>query len=85
MIVLSVTRFKVLPCAGTYFQLLDYSDISDLQDVALARQLTIEKGIASIPISVFYENPLQEQRILRFCFAKNDETLDQATALLSAI
>jgi len=82
---LTQSRFKVLPCAGTYFQLLDYSDISDLQDVALARQLTIEKGIASIPISVFYENPLQEQRILRFCFAKNDETLDQATGLLSAI
>ena len=82
---LTQSRFKVLPCAGTYFQLLDYSDISDLQDVALARQLTIEKGIASIPISVCYEDPLQEQRILRFCFAKNDETLDQATGLLSAI
>lgn len=82
---LTQSRFKLLPCAGTYFQLLDYSDISDLSDVALSRQLTIEKGIASIPISVFYDSPVSKQRILRFCFAKNDETLDQATALLSAI
>jgi len=78
------SRFKLLPCAGTYFQLLDYSEISELDDVALARQLTIEKGIASIPISVFYQTP-PEQRILRFCFAKNDETLDRATALLCTI
>jgi methionine aminotransferase len=78
------SRFKLLPCAGTYFQLLDYSDISELDDVALARQLTIEKGIASIPISVFYQTP-PAQKILRFCFAKNDETLDRATALLCTI
>lgn len=78
------SRFKLLPCAGTYFQLLDYSEISELDDVALARQLTIEQGIASIPISVFYQMP-PEQRILRFCFAKNDETLDRATALLCTI
>lgn len=78
------SRFKLLSCAGTYFQLLDYSEISELDDVALARQLTIDKGIASIPISVFYQTP-PEQRILRFCFAKNDETLDRATALLCTI
>ena len=82
---LAQSQFKILPCPGTYFQLLDYSEVSDLGDVALARQLTIEKGIASIPISVFYEKPVTEQRILRFCFAKNDETLDQATELLSTI
>lgn len=82
---LTQSRFKLLPCAGTYFQLLDYSDVSDLSDVDLARQLTIEKGIASIPISVFYEKPVREQRILRFCFAKNDETLNEATAMLSSI
>lgn len=82
---LANSRFKVLPCAGTYFQLLDYSGISDLEDVVFARQLTQEQGIASIPISVFYQKPPAEQCILRFCFAKNDETLDQATALLTAI
>ncbi|WP_022954651.1 pyridoxal phosphate-dependent aminotransferase [Leucothrix mucor] len=78
------SRFKLLPCAGTYFQLLDHSEISELDDVALARQLTIEKGIASIPISVFYQTP-PAQKILRFCFAKNDETLDRATELLCTI
>lgn len=78
------SRFNLLSCAGTYFQLLDYSAISDLDDVALARQLTIEKGIASIPISVFYQNP-PAQKILRFCFAKSDDTLDRATELLCTI
>lgn len=79
------SRFNILPCAGTYFQLLDYREISDLRDVELARQLTIEQGIAAIPISVFYQQPMPDQRILRFCFAKNDDTLDQAAQLLSAL
>jgi len=75
------SRFKLLPCAGTYFQMVDYSEISDLPDTELAYKLTIEEGIASIPVSVFYEKPPQ-QTVLRFCFAKGDETLDQATELL---
>ena len=78
------SRFRLLPCAGTYFQMVDYADISDLPDTALAHKLTIEEGIASIPISVFYQHP-PEQTVLRFCFAKSDATLDRATELLRAI
>jgi methionine aminotransferase len=64
--------------------MVDYREISDLPDMELARKLTIEDGIASIPVSVFYQKP-QEQTVLRFCFAKSDETLDQATELLCGI
>jgi len=78
------SRFKLLPCAGTYFQMVDYSEISDLPDMELAHKLTVEDGIASIPVSVFYDKPPQ-QNVLRFCFAKSDETLDQATELLRTI
>jgi len=78
------SRFTLLPCAGTYFQMVDYSEISNLPDTELAHKLTIEEGIASIPVSVFYEKPPQ-QSVLRFCFAKSDETLDQATELLRTI
>lgn len=68
--------FKLLPCRGTYFQLADYSDLrGDLDDVSFSRWLTIEHGVASIPISAFYEHPPPEQRIVRFCFAKRPETL----------
>mgnify|MGYP000347886031 CR=1 FL=1 len=78
------SRFKLLPCAGTYFQMVDYSEISDMPDVELAHKLTIDEGIASIPVSVFYQKP-PKQNVLRFCFAKSDETLDQATELLRGI
>ena len=72
------------PAAGTYFQLLDYSAISDEDDVGYARRLTREHGIASIPISVFCaaEPPRQ---ILRFCFAKDTATLDRAAEILCAL
>jgi methionine aminotransferase len=67
--------FKLLPSRGTYFQLADYSEIRpDLDDVAFARWLTIEHGVASIPVSVFYNQP-HTQRIVRFCFAKQAQTL----------
>lgn len=75
------SRFKFVPSAGTYFQLLDYSDIDMRTDIEVAKQWTKEKGIASIPISVFYEDT-PEQHYLRFCFAKNEETLEQAAQLL---
>ena len=78
------SRFKLLPCAGTYFQMVDYSEVSDMSDTELAHKFTVEEGIASIPPSVFYEKP-PEQKVLRFCFAKSDETLDQATELLCKI
>ncbi len=78
------SRFTLTPSAGTYFQLLDYSAISDAPDVALAAHWTRQHGVASIPISIFYEEP-PEQHYLRFCFAKNDQVLLQAAARLCEI
>ncbi|WP_224995570.1 methionine aminotransferase [Cesiribacter sp. SM1] len=78
------SRFKPLPCNGTYFQLLDYSGISNKPDVEMARWLTVEKGVAAIPISVFYVDK-QDHCLLRFCFAKQEETLRKAAELLCKI
>ena len=78
------SRFKVLPCHGTYFQLLDYSAISEEKDLEFARRLTIEHKIASIPISPFYHNG-SDARVLRFCFAKENETLLQAAEILNKL
>ncbi len=75
------SRFKPLPCQGTYFQMLDYSEISSKPDTEFADWLTIEKGIASIPPSVFYHNR-DDHKALRFCFAKNDDTLIKAGEIL---
>ncbi len=71
------SRWKVLPSQGSFFQCLDYSAISDEADVDLAVRLTQELRVASIPVSVFYETPSAD-RILRFCFAKNDDMLQEA-------
>lgn len=81
---ISSSRFRFKPCQGTYFQLLDYSRISDESDVALARRWTVEKGLASIPISVFNSNG-QDNRQLRFCFAKTDDTLRQAAEIINTL
>jgi len=78
------SRFKTIPCKGTYFQLLDYSEITDMNDVEFAKKLTVEHGIASIPISVFYPD-LADNKVLRFCFAKEDELLIKAGKLLCTI
>lgn len=78
------SRFKPLPCSGTYFQLMDYSEISQLPDTEFSKQLTIEHGVASIPVSVFYTEP-KDHKVLRFCFAKKEETLIQAADLLCKI
>ncbi len=77
----SGSRFTLKPSAGTFFQLLDYSDITDEVDTALARRWTQEAGVASIPLSVFYARPPGD-RMLRFCFAKDDATLERAAAKL---
>jgi methionine aminotransferase len=74
--------FKLLPVAGAYFQLADYSAISSEDDVAFARRLTTEFGVAAIPLSPFYAEPRQGERIVRFCFCKRDETLDEAARRL---
>ena len=81
---LSGSRFSFVPTQGSYFQLLDYSAISDEPDTVLAQRWTEELGVASIPISVFYEDP-PEQHYLRFCFAKSDDVLKEAAQRLCAI
>lgn len=78
------SALTLLPCRGTYFQLADYSAISDVDDVAFCRQLTIEHGVAAIPLSVFSRKE-QDQRIIRFCFAKQTATLEQAAARLQQL
>ncbi|MCG4451809.1 MULTISPECIES: pyridoxal phosphate-dependent aminotransferase [unclassified Pseudomonas] len=80
------SRFSFSRAAGTYFQLADYSTIrDDLDDLAMAEWLTREHGVAAIPVSVFYQHPPQGLRLLRFCFAKREETLRQAAEKLCAI
>jgi methionine aminotransferase len=68
------SALQVVPAAGTYFQLMDYSAVSDEQDVAMAERLVRNAGVATIPLSVFYREP-PKLRLLRLCFAKRDETL----------
>lgn len=81
---LAASRLRLLPCAGTYFQLATYGAISDEPDIALAQRLTREIGVASIPVSVFYGEP-QQNRVLRFCFAKNEDTLAAACERLARL
>lgn len=71
------TRFKLIPSHGSYFQCLDYSALSSEKDFDFAVKLTKEFGIASIPVSAFYKNGT-DYKLLRFCFAKKESTLDQA-------
>lgn len=78
---ISSSRFIIEPCTGTYFQLLNYKTISDEKDTDLAIRLTKEKGLASIPLSVFYTDQPQQQ-LLRFCFAKKEETLQKAAEIM---
>jgi methionine aminotransferase len=78
------TRWKILPSHGSFFQCLDYSEISSESDVDLAVRLTKELKVASIPVSVFYETPPND-RILRFCFAKNDNVLQEAAKKLATL
>jgi methionine aminotransferase len=76
--------FEIVPCHGTYFQLLSYKNISDKPDIEMAEWLTKERKVASIPISPFYEDN-EDNRMLRFCFAKNEDTLEQAAEILCKI
>ncbi len=82
--IISASRFEPLKCNGTYFQLLRYNNISEKRDTEIAKDLVIKKGIASIPISVFYHSYL-DQKILRFCFAKKSETLKRAGDIIIKI
>lgn len=82
---LAASRFRLLPVEGAYFQLVDYSAISDEDDVAFCRRLVAEHGLAAIPISVFYQSPPAGQRLIRLCFAKQEATLDAGAERLCAI
>src|SRR6187399_3037858 len=77
----AVVKLTLLPVAGAYFQLADYSAVSREDDVTFARRLTTELGVAAIPLSPFYAEP-PEQRLVRFCFCKRDETLVTAAERL---
>lgn len=79
------TRLVPLPVPGGYFQLVDYSGVSDLGDAEFCRWLTIEHGVAAIPLSPFYARPPAEQRLARLCFAKNDATMDAAIDRLARL
>jgi len=81
---LQPSRFRLLPVEGSYFQLADYSEISNEPDMQFCQRLTIETGVAAIPTSAFYlQNP--NHRLIRFCFAKKEETLRQAAEKLCKI
>ncbi|MBC7695773.1 MAG: aminotransferase class I/II-fold pyridoxal phosphate-dependent enzyme [Burkholderiales bacterium] len=81
---ISPSRFVIEPCNGTYFQLLSYKKITDEKDTEFAVRLTKEKGIAAIPLSVFYTEKTQ-QNLLRFCFAKKEETLEIAAEIICTL
>lgn len=78
------SRFKIIPSYGTYFQLLDYSAISEEKEMDFATRLITEFGLASIPVSAFYQKK-DDNKILRFCFAKSEETLEKAAEILCKI
>jgi methionine aminotransferase len=82
---LRTTRFRPLRASGTYFQVADYGEISPLRDVDFARWLTVEHGVAVIPVSVFYERPPADLKLVRFCFAKENATLDAASERLAPL
>ena len=79
------TKFKPLPVPGGYFQLVDYSAVSDLPDAEFVKWLTVEHGVTAIPLSPFYETPPAGQRLARLCFAKIEATLDAAIARLKTL
>jgi methionine aminotransferase len=81
---LANTKFKILPSTGSYFQCVDISDVSDLSEAEFCKWLTTEIGVAAIPLSAFYGNGF-DQRIVRFCFAKTDETLNMALKKLKQL
>lgn len=81
---ISNSRFSFTPSKGTYFQLVDYSAISDKNDMDFATELTREKGVAAIPLTPFCQQP-SEAKLIRFCFCKDDSTLKRAADILVAL
>jgi methionine aminotransferase len=78
------SRFQIIPCHGTYFQLLNYDGISDENELDFAIRLTKEFGVATVPVSPFYHDK-QSNKMLRVCFAKGEETLSKAAEILKSI
>ena len=81
---LAKTRFKLLPSGGTYFQCVDITAVSELREAEFCQWLTREIGVAAIPLSAFYGSGF-DQRVVRFCFAKQDETLNRALERLAKL
>ena len=81
---LACTPLRPLPCEGTYFVLVDYSAVSDAPEEDFARRLITEIGVAAIPVAGFYREP-REQRTVRLCFAKREDTLDEALHRLARL
>ena len=81
---LADSKFRFTPSSGTYFQLVDYGEISNRSDVDFANYLTQKKGVAAIPLAPFYESP-PATTIIRFCFCKDDSTLERAAEILCNI
>ena len=81
---LANTRFKLLPSEGSYFQCVDISEVSDLKEAEFCKWLTTEIGVAAIPLSAFYADGF-DQRVVRFCFAKKDDTLNAALQRLAKL
>ncbi len=79
------SRFKPIKCEGTYFQLADYSAISDEKDTEFVKRLLIDHGVAAIPVSVFYSAGNRNDKVIRFCFAKTEKLLKKAGRLLSKV
>lgn len=80
---LAQTPFRALPCEGTYFVLADYSEVSTRGEVEFAKSMIVDYRVAAIPVSVFYDTPV-ENRVVRFCFAKKETTLIEALARLAS-
>ena len=78
------SSFEPLACSGSYFQVLSYKNISQKSEVEMSEELTKKFRVAAIPVSVFYQDK-SDHRILRFCFAKKEETLEKACAVLRTI
>ena len=78
------SRFELMPCEGTYFQVVSYAAISDENDVDFCTRLVVEYGVAAIPISAFYADG-KDLKLIRFCFAKDNKTLEEAAKRLCAV
>ena len=81
---MSATRFRPLPCKGTYFQLFDYSHLSDEADLDFCKRLTTEYGVAAIPVSAFHSDR-RDEKVIRLCFAKTEDLLERAGKALERV